>query len=410
MKQIIPGVTSGQVFLATLNNQPTLYNVKDYGAYGDGIHDDTAAIQAAINAHVSDRKGSVYFPTGEYIIAGDLQTSINEINYNSQLYIPFRAANSPDRMQVRLIGESRLYLPSFPFVASNLSKSGVILHSTIQGTGDLPSVIASKGIHSAFGDLNYNDIYIENIYVMVDANITGSGPTISAFNMIYSHKTDMENCGAVIDVAITTSVLPQNHTYGLLVAPLNGEITSYVNGFLAMGFWCGCAAGEGAVFPRFSAWGNYIGFMALANVYEIHINNAVLHANCYAIAAQQDTVVYTSGATRLNIDYLTLEPRPTVGGIYWADWMEFQDVILDVNNFVYGTFQGDIKSVTGNHGVYLQRNNGGNNFLYKNLHLLSDYIWVTADRPANPGKGTRGFNLTTNKTEVWDGSVWQNCW
>ena len=40
-------------------------NVKDYGAIGDGITDDTAAIQTAINACPS---GSVFFPDGEYLI------------------------------------------------------------------------------------------------------------------------------------------------------------------------------------------------------------------------------------------------------------------------------------------------------------------------------------------------------
>jgi polygalacturonase len=34
-----------------------IYNVKDFGAYGDGVHDDTAAIQAAI-----DDASLIYIP------------------------------------------------------------------------------------------------------------------------------------------------------------------------------------------------------------------------------------------------------------------------------------------------------------------------------------------------------------
>ena len=41
-------------------------SVTDFGAKGDGTTDDTAAIQAAINSGV----GSVYFPTGTYIVSG----------------------------------------------------------------------------------------------------------------------------------------------------------------------------------------------------------------------------------------------------------------------------------------------------------------------------------------------------
>lgn len=46
----------------------TGYNVKRYGAAGDGKTDDTAAIQAAINA-VPDGGGTVIFPPGTYIVA-----------------------------------------------------------------------------------------------------------------------------------------------------------------------------------------------------------------------------------------------------------------------------------------------------------------------------------------------------
>ncbi|MCU0951446.1 MAG: glycoside hydrolase family 55 protein [Burkholderiaceae bacterium] len=47
------------------------FNVTDYGAVGDGVTDDTAAIQAAINA-ANPRGGIVYFPRGDYLISSGL--------------------------------------------------------------------------------------------------------------------------------------------------------------------------------------------------------------------------------------------------------------------------------------------------------------------------------------------------
>jgi hypothetical protein len=47
---------------------PAWYNVRAYGAVGDGVADDTAAIQAAVVA-LSATGGVLYFPTGTYLIS-----------------------------------------------------------------------------------------------------------------------------------------------------------------------------------------------------------------------------------------------------------------------------------------------------------------------------------------------------
>jgi hypothetical protein len=54
-------------------------SVKDFGAVGDGVTDDTTAIQAALNSITSS--GSVYFPKGQYKITSRLTTTGKTIAY-----------------------------------------------------------------------------------------------------------------------------------------------------------------------------------------------------------------------------------------------------------------------------------------------------------------------------------------
>ena len=44
------------------------YNVRDFGAMGDGVTDDTVAFQAAINTAYANSGGTVFVPAGYYLI------------------------------------------------------------------------------------------------------------------------------------------------------------------------------------------------------------------------------------------------------------------------------------------------------------------------------------------------------
>lgn len=55
------------------------YNVREFGAVGDGITDDTAAIQAAINAAAGAGGGTVYVP-GPYLISTTLTVTADNVH------------------------------------------------------------------------------------------------------------------------------------------------------------------------------------------------------------------------------------------------------------------------------------------------------------------------------------------
>jgi hypothetical protein len=78
---------------------PGVYNVLDYGAVGDGIHDDTAGIQAAVDAALGGppgsvarlAKGTVYLPPGQYQVTGP-------IKIYSVLHLTFRGEGKSTRL------------------------------------------------------------------------------------------------------------------------------------------------------------------------------------------------------------------------------------------------------------------------------------------------------------------------
>lgn len=182
-----------------------IISVRDFGAYGDGIHDDTAAIQAAIN---SVGAGTLLIPAGTYIL-------------RNTLVIP-RTAHG-----IRIIGDGNrvtvLYNPDPADVGNSIIQiqagtdgppavSGIrgcaIEHLCIMGG----STDSGKGIEIGY---RYGGIYLNDLYLVSiggDAVNGAAGYAIDAklervvVNTCYSSGFNFQ-ASAVINT------LSMNHCY-----------------------------------------------------------------------------------------------------------------------------------------------------------------------------------------------------
>jgi len=82
------------------NRFADVVNVKDFGAVGDSVTDDTAAIQAAVNYGSSNKK-SVYIPSGTYLVNGISGSD----SYLNGILIPFNTVNTDPSLGIEIFGD-----------------------------------------------------------------------------------------------------------------------------------------------------------------------------------------------------------------------------------------------------------------------------------------------------------------
>ena len=83
IKVFLFSLVSGISFVAQAQNGKIFYNVKDFGAKGDGVAINSVAINKAIDAAAAEGGGTVYFPAGKYL-SGSIHLKSNICLYIDQ--------------------------------------------------------------------------------------------------------------------------------------------------------------------------------------------------------------------------------------------------------------------------------------------------------------------------------------
>ena len=212
-------------------SRPSEYNVRDFGAKGDGRTDDTHAIQQAID-YVMDRGGgTLFFPNGRYRLA----TLQQGHRLSAHLLIPNkRTPEKRDYVMLRLRGEGSVSTPCA--YASHTAEdrmevwsNGTVLYSDLLGdlqtdpTQPPVSILAADGGENIYG-LNSTTIRLEDLAFCVKAE-EGGFPRLSGVNMAYAATVYADNL--LIYTSVRNMVLGSPSAAG-----------HYSAGFIGPRTWC----------------------------------------------------------------------------------------------------------------------------------------------------------------------------
>jgi hypothetical protein len=169
------------------------YNVKAYGAVGDGITDDTASIQAAIDAAEADNGGTIIVDDGTYLITDQLTVQSSYIEFHLSINATIKADATFDpggNDFMLLIGEKSTQL-------KNVTVSGF-------GTFDANNITSTDGVKGVgvFGATEF--ITLKEFSVINTINVGGV-----SFNggFVQSSATDVVETGQAQAGAETTITL-----------------------------------------------------------------------------------------------------------------------------------------------------------------------------------------------------------
>lgn len=214
-----------------------------------GLHDDTAAIQAALNNVVTNGGGTIFFPQGVYIVNGTIQDPgpfWTRTNLNSQISCPpmglsqFNLStllgNAPPWVTVKFQGAG----PRNTIIWSTLSEGGGGNVIDFKNKINPYSTVASGN----GGNIGQNLVMPmwDSISVrsMLDANIT-------PINMEAAVNASMVDCNvnAGFDLGTTPPITNTRTNHAGVVWPCGGNygLTDFDRVWV-LGYWNGMTAGE----------------------------------------------------------------------------------------------------------------------------------------------------------------------
>lgn len=205
-------------------------SVKDFGATGDGITDDTAALQAAINA-VQGSSNALFLNKGNYLITTSLSVTASLTLYGAGVYASKFTLNSTTQSGIVITTTGKIHFSKFQVTGKSNATAGSLI-SLASGSG------SDLNQFSVFTDLAFQGGWDQFVTISASGwSCTGClffsplnrGVTIS--NNVITDAGDMQIIGCVFSgqPAVGTAIF-QDSAGGLRL--VGNKIIQFANGYV----------------------------------------------------------------------------------------------------------------------------------------------------------------------------------
>lgn len=377
--------------VADLGGSGDWFNVKSYGALGNGSTDDTTAVQAAIDAAAAAGGGVVYFPRGVYVIGGALQDTSRS---NAQLLLPRLDAVDTEQITIELRGEFAPP-PIMSVVGATPVPDG---HSVIKGTlntasGTAPSLIGAWGPSGTIDNLTNLHVVVRDLTFRMPSN-----PQLTACNFQNVASVDVDrtivDCGGYYVQGLTEPTTAAS--VGMRLPAIHNGANTRLGTVDVIGFYTGYLFGEHSLGENVKAWGCKIAATFAAADHPSYFTRFM--------AVHCEKVLTATGEHYVDFGQLNIE-HATSG---W--WITDYD-IDDASNYLNGDLAWHVVLAgTGTDDTFTV--NGANNMRRRRVGKWFAYQLTDAATIAVPAQVSSDFKVTLggnrtlgNPTGMQEGQV-----
>ena len=333
----------------------SIHNVRSaaYGAIGDGTTDDSAAIQAAIDAIKAIGGGTLYFPTGVYRVNTSLDCTgllgFTGIAYKS-LHIKGDSINGS-----RILGATT-GTPVFDFTASgycSMENLRITGHTT--NPPNIAILLARNNVAGSAGNHNFRRIFVEGEYtkggiycfasevnVFDDVRVTITAGSTATWCMAFA-ESNFESITSSYE-----TILPGTSSMTRTIL-IGGDLLMHATNATGTCLYLDDSVGDLAWYGAYlySAAQSHVKMYSSASTdipYRISFHN--LRAEGKAATTKPDYGIFMTGAANGAFSEINVDNTYIDAYIYEI----YQD------NSVTGTFSGIIDKVRSVHGLELKFN------------------------------------------------------